>query len=714
MSADRLRRYRFSTEAQWQACLVAQADRVTSPGGAAIQPFAPYQRQATLYDSHGAHAPVLTRAGEMLWRDDDGGLHRLQAGDRSMTTPAPSAIARATRLVVTTDGLWAIGEARNSLERFDEQSLTRVLAAEVTDARIIDIASDGRHAVFVLVTHAGEWRTIRYDRAGHSAGAVRFEGIPEPKAFVFLRRSQRFVVLAGGRHSRLYWFEANGGDPLFSIPVAALHPCFGVTALGSDARDRILLAGADGADFGSAPSVLILDGDGNLLGDVPLDPSDAPASGVAASHDRLLVTGPRGLLQFDVAAVVPDEAGLVRAVLVTPVLFSPDREDQRRWLRVDASASLPEGSTLDITFAATDDVASRDRLEALAADRSMTESQRINRLLAEPGLWRPPTSYQGSELRARGEGPPSSARLFDVRERYLWVSITLTAAAGARLPRLTELSILYPGRTLMEHLPSIYQSEEARPDSFLRSLVGVLEATTQSIDARIAAMGRHVHPASAQGSWLDFIARWTGVPWDDALDVEQKRRIVMRAGVLGEQRGTRAGLEALLECLMPGVPRRFRVTDATADFGFAMVGGDNCPGSTLPAMLGGHTRWSAELGSRSVLGFMRLPCPGQEDDGASRLTGRLIVEVAASAKERQAWEPWLRALITQMVPLTARLELRWVSAHALRSHRLDGTMALKGPPAPHLGTDAITNLARLPARGVRLSKSGPGLSRPLR
>ena len=124
-----------------------------------------------------------------------------------------------------------------------------------------------------------------------------------------------------------------------------------------------------------------------------------------------------------------------------------------------------------------------------------------------------------------------------------------------------------------------------------------------------------MHPSTAAGPWLDFIARWLGLPWDDALAEEQKRRIVARASDLARGRGTRAGLETLLDCLMPGTPRRFRVTDATADFGFATVGGEACRGSALPALLGGRTQWSAELDSSAVLGRMRLPCAGQLDDG---------------------------------------------------------------------------------------------------
>jgi hypothetical protein len=113
---------------------------------------------------------------------------------------------------------------------------------------------------------------------------------------------------------------------------------------------------------------------------------------------------------------------------------------------------------------------------------------------------------------------------------------------------------------------------------------------------------------------------------------------------------------------------------------------------------------------------MRLPCAGQSqrDDGTGRLAGKIRIEVAASADERKAWEPWLATMIAGMVPLTARVDLRWVSARALRSDRLDGTLKLEGPPSPHLGTDAITGLARLAERGSSLSVSGPDIGTTLR
>jgi len=692
MTADPLRSYRFSTAAQWNGCLFDQADQ-DSPG---LRPFAPFAQPPTRFESAGAHAPVVTRTGETLWRDDAGRLYRLTAcADAPEASAAPFAIAHASRLIAASNGLWVAGD---SLQRFETDTLARLLTLEIRD--IVDIASDGHDGIWALVSRGDLWQAVHIDCAGRIVDTITFDGIAHAAAFVYLRRAKRFVVLVDAPQQCLHWYSAKGGAATSNIPVGAMRPCFTATALGSDGRGRVFVAGIDGETFGGGAYVLTFDADGNALSEVPIDPLDAPVTGIAATRDSLIVTGPRGLLGFASADAVPDAAGEMRATLITPMLQSPDREDARRWLRIEALAGLPEGATIEMSFAATDNAEARDRMIAITADSSLTASQRVQKLRAETDLWHAPTVFHGSEPQS---DTPFAAPLFDVRERYLWVSITLNAAPGARLPELTELRVLYPGRSLMENLPAIYQRSEESPGSFLRSLVGVLETTTQGLDARIAAMGSRINPATAPEPWLDFIARWLGLPWDDGLTLAQKKAIMTRAPELAKSRGTRAGLEALLESLMPGTPRRFRVIDATADFGFATVGGDGCSGTALPAILGGFNRWNAELDERAVLGIMRLPCAGQRDDGTGQLAGKIRIDVAASAGDRKAWEPWLLALITDMVPLTARVELRWVSAQVLRTARLDGTLTLESSPSPHLGTDAVTGLARLPERGASIS-----------
>lgn len=324
------------------------------------------------------------------------------------------------------------GESPESLERYEDDTLSRLLTVKIPDAQVIDIASDGDASVWALISsHKPKQenpqvreklcQSIRVDRFGHVVEIVNFRGISNARAFVFLPRSKRFVVLAADPDPRLYWIPKQddpagfGIGAIFSLPVGGMRPCFVAHALGSDSSDKVFLAGADGKEFGGKGHLMIFDADGDVLGELPLDAEDAPATGVAAGRDSLIVTGRRGLLQFKLAEVVPEGAEQVQCMLMTPLLFSRDREDKRRWLRVEATASLPEGSTLEISWTATDDdAATRNRLSALAMDESFTASQVVSQVLNEPNLHRGQTVFHG----AAGSDPKATSDCTREKDTY--------------------------------------------------------------------------------------------------------------------------------------------------------------------------------------------------------------------------------------------------------------------------------------------------------
>jgi hypothetical protein len=139
------------------------------------------------------------------------------------------------------------------------------MTVDLPDVRVIDIAGGERGAIEVLVQRDNELQVQRLDPAGRAGKTVTFQRLADAGAFVFLRRTRRFVVLAGDHPKKLFWFCAEGGRALFSVSVPSLRPCFTAGVLGSDSRDRVLLAGADGAEFGGGAYALVLDADGNLL-----------------------------------------------------------------------------------------------------------------------------------------------------------------------------------------------------------------------------------------------------------------------------------------------------------------------------------------------------------------------------------------------------------------------------------------------------------------
>ena len=131
MKANQLKSYRFATEAQWNSCLFVQTDFESLVKGKGIRPFAPYARPATLYRSPGAYSPAVTETGEILWRDDHGGLHWLSTCDYAPEKfCALSLIAKAKRIVPTRSGLWVIGEPTDVIELYEDDTLTRLLVVE--------------------------------------------------------------------------------------------------------------------------------------------------------------------------------------------------------------------------------------------------------------------------------------------------------------------------------------------------------------------------------------------------------------------------------------------------------------------------------------------------------------------------------------------------------------------------------------------------------
>jgi hypothetical protein len=68
------------------------------------------------------------------------------------------------------------------------------------------------------------------------------------------------------------------------------------------------------------------------------------------------------------------------------------------------------------------------------------------------------------------------------------------------------------------------------------------------------------------------------------------------------------------------------------------------------------------------------------------------------------------------LPATVSLVLRWTTLHSLRSGApvLDDSLVIEAETLTHLGSDAITGLARLPESETRLAPSGLPMGTRLR
>jgi phage tail-like protein len=694
MTLQSSRIYRFATASQWDQCLFRGADRSTLAARRGMRPTAPFIDQPARFASSGAWAPTVTAVGEFIWRDGAGKLLRVFAGDdAAAAVTAPHALARATRIVATRDALWAAGTAVSTLECFDLDNLTRRLVVDTAPGKVVDIAADDGDALLVLLQRYDEFDCVRLDGRGSITPIGALRGTPPLVALANLPRADQILVLTEDRRT-LYGFRRGQATSNYVVSLGTLRPCFRSAALGSDARSRFLVGGSDGEEFGATPRVLILDAGGLVAGEIVVE---AEPTGVAGNRENLLVAIGAGLRVYATAQIASNASPSV-CTLITPALRSPQVAGVEQWLRAEARASLPAGTTLEMRFAATDDPDILLQAQRIAGDQSVPAGERVRRLEELLANWSAPVHFKGNDARAQltETAAPLAAPLFDASGENLWLSITLSAAPRAPLPSLSQLNVRYAGSSLLDQLPMIYKRSAATPNNFLRGLLGVLEATTQETDRRIGSLGVLIHPRTAPANWLDFIAEWLGLPWDEALSDEQKRAVALSAPRLAAERGTRRGLEALLDCLFPGAPKRYAITDVDVDFGLATLGGDGCAGSRLPAVLSGLPASVALLSTKTILGQARLPCAGQTIDTTSRFLGHLRVDLTATGAEQRSWAPWVRALIEAMVPASMQLSIRWRSPALPSTELSEEGIVLLPAPAPHLGTDAIAGYARLP------------------
>ncbi len=682
------RRYHFAGAAQWRAGLLAGASLAADGSFAPFAPWGP----GTLMQAGAGRGAAIAPEDTAIWSD---GATRLWQAERDDAEPAsrvvPAALGAARHLVAGRTQLWAAGTGPELSAWLRDVSVLRLRVAIEAD-RIVDLAADGLDGAWVLALRGTQALALHVDCSGATGPCVELAshcGAPIGLAWV----GERLVVLEAGG-TRLRWVDPRRPDTSTTISLGPVRPGGQATVIGSDARRRVVVGGVDDAAFGGGAWVVDCDADGDLLASMALP---APPNAIACSADQLLVTTARGTWRFGLAAATDARLREASASFVTPVLTSPPAEGRAPWLRAEFRALLPPGCSVEITQASTDDADQLAAVRALLAEPGLAPAARRQRLDALL-TWSAPLRFERVDGSAIDAATLCVLPLHDLRGRSLWIAVDLIAAPGAAAPSALSLDVLYPDESLLQYLPAIYRAQAEQPGDFLHTLVATLETSVHGLDDRIATLGRLLDPADAPAPWLDAAARWLGLPWDDALPTPAKRALLAAAPVVLAQRGTRAGLRALLAALLPA--GRARVADIAVDSGFARLADAGSRGARLPALLAGWPDDAIVLANKACLGRGRLADPAQPaPDTATWLAGRVDIEIAATPSEQRAWSPWLGPLVDAMTPLTARLRLRWTATTALPAIPvLDATLSLAADPPNRLGDGATLGRSRLEGR----------------
>ncbi|HYF27010.1 MAG TPA: phage tail protein [Baekduia sp.] len=100
---------------------------------------------------------------------------------------------------------------------------------------------------------------------------------------------------------------------------------------------------------------------------------------------------------------------------------------------------------------------------------------------------------------------------------------------------------------LRQGLPAVYHEGRFGMD-FVRSLEEVLDPIIALLDC----LPSHLNPDLAPEDLLQLLASWVGLEVDDVSDTDGRRQMLWLARDLARLRGTRQGLELLLELTLPG------------------------------------------------------------------------------------------------------------------------------------------------------------------
>jgi|GEM_PF-3511080 len=675
MNANRLDAYVFTSPEHWARCL--QSGFARAAAGGLTQP-APLGLNAWQLSADGPATRIAAgRNGVLAWRiERDCAPAVLERVDENGCAHRPIEIggmlARSSRLLLERDALWAFRDKPPALTRYDRHTLeadfTIDAAALLPDSdapppanpALLDIATDGRGGAWLLL-HADKTplRLLHVDCKGRRRDLLDLpRGAGDESEIACVARGASLALL--DKRSATLWIvpaDAAAQDATREYRLSAeIGRCTSLR-MTSDGANALAIGGLP-AETHAHWSIWLFDAEGQWR-DGPLTPfSHAPDIGGREPHDFALhddavwFARRNGVWKLD-----SSDACIARAAdgwLMTPALQSPEPGLERGWLRAELSIDLPAGASVEADYISTDDDVEAARIVSLAKDWRRSAAERIALIgyTAAPSI--APVHIGGPQRAAQPVGIP----LFRTSDRWLWLRLRITTPPGGPRTHIGEMRVLYPNRSLERFLPHAFRGGDPSTDDFLRRLLGVLEATTQSIDARIASIGAHIDPRTAPDAWLDTLGGWLALPWDDALPAASKRGVLTNAAALLAARGTREGTRLLLESLL-GAQAVIRIDDLTADHPLIGLGGAQTKGPAFPVLLAGVPARIAKTNRSSRLNRTSLACGPGADDPLLYIVPTLSVTIRASHDMRAAIAPVLASVLAQYVPAGVRVRIGW-------------------------------------------------------
>lgn len=150
--------------------------------------------------------------------------------------------------------------------------------------------------------------------------------------------------------------------------------------------------------------------------------------------------------------------------------------------------------------------------------------------------------------------------LENVQGRYLWFKLILTGHENLS-PAVRSLAFFFPRLSYLDYLPEIYQKDPVRKE-FLERFLSIFESIFFEIEFNIEHLSRFFDAMGAPPEFLSWLGSWLAISMDDNWPDDKKRLFIQNAISIYKKRGTREGMEEIIELLTgqkPFIVENFRI-----------------------------------------------------------------------------------------------------------------------------------------------------------
>lgn len=130
---------------------------------------------------------------------------------------------------------------------------------------------------------------------------------------------------------------------------------------------------------------------------------------------------------------------------------------------------------------------------------------------------------------------------------YVWIGAELSGD-GLSSPHLSQMVLDFDHETYLRYLPPIYR-ENDRSRRYLGRFLSLFESLYDDVEDSIRDIPELFDPQAAREEFLPWLSGWMGFELEDRWSAEKKRRAAAQAFQLHGQRGTAAGLQAMVRFL---------------------------------------------------------------------------------------------------------------------------------------------------------------------